>query len=380
MKTNFVTNRRRFFSAFTLVELLVVIAIIGVLIALLLPAVQAAREAARRMQCSSHFKQWGVALHNYHDTAGTFPAGATKKNRVVNAKPQNWGDGGQDSSATGPTFAMLPFMEEGSRYNEMLSHPYAQPGSGLSWWPLEGGAGPAWQNPISTILCPSDGEARMPGRGNCARINIRHCYGDASYAPRDPDDRWGTNPDARTSTRGLMTIEKWKTFADCSDGSSNTIAASERLVSGLNGVWNPDNSNARRGLLGGTDGWLSGNNPAQCLTEANKPANKDVFSDPETSQNIGTIWASGEVASVGFGANLAPNSPSCFDGWGTTFISASSFHSGGVNVLRADGSVLFVPDTINVGSQTTYQAVTGPSPYGVWGAMATPSGGESVSL
>ncbi|MGL4941828.1 MAG: DUF1559 domain-containing protein [Thermoguttaceae bacterium] len=377
-------NRRR---GFTLVELLVVIAIIGVLVALLLPAVQAAREAARRMTCTNNFKQWGVALHNYHDTNNAFPAAATKRNRIANPTPQNWGmtwDAYEDSYPTGPTFAMLPFMEEGSRYETMLGHPRAKilATDYVRWWPIEGPFGTAWTAPISTILCPSDGDARAPGHGKCARINIRYCYGDASFTPQVPEGYYSGNPDTFVSSRGLFAIEKWKTFANCSDGSSNTIAASERLTSGMNGDWAYDNSNARRGLLNGASGYLQTPTfaPSNCLNEAIKPANKGTFSNAENTNMLGVAWAIGNAISTGFGANIPPNSPSCYDGWGTIFISASSFHPGGVNVLRTDGSVVFVPDTVNASPQTAGQVKTGPSPYGVWGAMATPSGGESVSL
>src|SRR5213076_522845 len=100
-------NSRRPITGFTLVELLVVIAIIGVLVALLLPAVQAAREAARRMQCSNHMKQIGLALQNYHDTFQSLPYGA--RARYVNTSSttptgQNWG----------PSWyvGLLPFCEQ----------------------------------------------------------------------------------------------------------------------------------------------------------------------------------------------------------------------------------------------------------------------------
>ena len=82
---------------FSLIELMVVIAIIGILIALILPAVQAAREAARRMQCSNHMKQYGLALHNYHDAHKSFPAG-----RYVAEGIHDW---------MGGTFALLPFPD-----------------------------------------------------------------------------------------------------------------------------------------------------------------------------------------------------------------------------------------------------------------------------
>ena len=81
--SNCISNRLRFKGGFTLVELLVVIAIIGVLVALLLPAVQAAREAARRTQCTNHMRQWAIAMHNHHDTYGKLPYGAGNNKRTV---------------------------------------------------------------------------------------------------------------------------------------------------------------------------------------------------------------------------------------------------------------------------------------------------------
>lgn len=101
-------------SGFTLVELLVVIAIIGVLIALLLPAVQAAREAARRMQCTNNLKQLGIGMHNHHDTKGLFPPGFRSISETNTSG--NW----KTSHALGWCVFLLPFMEQNSLYEETL--------------------------------------------------------------------------------------------------------------------------------------------------------------------------------------------------------------------------------------------------------------------
>src|SRR5438105_825460 len=99
-------------SAFTLVELLVVIAIIGVLVALLLPAVQTARESARRMRCGSQLKQFGIAMHNYYDIHQSFPIGHMFR-QVVNGIPVN----AQGGTAFGWGSAILPFIEQSALYN-----------------------------------------------------------------------------------------------------------------------------------------------------------------------------------------------------------------------------------------------------------------------
>src|SRR4051812_29015687 len=98
-------------QGFTLIELLVVIAIIAVLIALLLPAVQAAREAARRTQCIDNLKQLGLALHNYHDTAGSFPLGGNPATLIPGGL-RNWG-------AWSAQTMLLPYLEQSPIYNTL---------------------------------------------------------------------------------------------------------------------------------------------------------------------------------------------------------------------------------------------------------------------
>jgi prepilin-type N-terminal cleavage/methylation domain-containing protein len=173
--------------AFTLVELLVVIAIIGMLIALLLPAVQAAREAARRMQCSNHMKQFGLALHNHHDTRDAFPMAT----QVVSVQNANNGPliHSRNYSAQ---FHVLPFMEQGARYDAVVNANHSMSVEGGIHGSFTGVQAdhPARQaiseGTIPALLCPSDPSSTRPGIGGSdglvgnrvIRCNIMTCRGD----------------------------------------------------------------------------------------------------------------------------------------------------------------------------------------------------------
>ncbi|MDR2642493.1 MAG: DUF1559 domain-containing protein, partial [Planctomycetaceae bacterium] len=160
--TSFARNSR-VVNGFTLVELLVVIAIIGVLIALLLPAVQATREAARRTQCSNKLRQIGIALHNFHDTYNKIPGHGT----------------GYENNRTA-FVVMLPFIEEIARYEQIISHDdpnsnVNQPHHDHAWW----------KGKINVLLCPSDSTGwrpyNPPGHTTGAYIPTNYCFSEADF-------------------------------------------------------------------------------------------------------------------------------------------------------------------------------------------------------
>lgn len=362
-------------SAFTLVELLVVIAIIGVLIALLLPAVQAAREAARRMQCSNNFKQWGIALHNYHDSYDSLPAGGQKKNRGATWATVD--DTRYDRLGTGPTVALFPFMEQQARYDSILSHAESIPGSGsyTTWWVLNG-TSIGMRERLPAVICPSDSDAGTPSPyRNVTRISIMYCFGDASHAPTAPPQTY--DPTAQIQYRGLFHLENWHNMSLCSDGTSNTIAVSESNTSTQANL----ETDPRRNAMTGPGAWLqmSGNRfgvPNACLSAT---AGLTILTAPAGIYR-GNFLIGARSFDNGFCMTLGPNRTSCEDPYGTMMLAASSFHPGGVLALRLDGSVPFVPDTIDTGDPNSAQNIDGPSPFGVWGAMGSPAGGESLAL
>jgi prepilin-type N-terminal cleavage/methylation domain-containing protein/prepilin-type processing-associated H-X9-DG protein len=343
-------GRFRVSRGFTLVELLVVIAIIGVLVALLLPAVQAAREAARRAQCSNNLKQLGLGLHNYHDTFNALPARSQGPTTV----------GGPDALRlrllSSGWVKLLPFIEQNALYDAISSNdpPFPDP---------RGGGFVPYRTQVATLLCPSDpGGSGLPADRQ-GRNSYRFSAGDSIR-----DNYIGPN------TRGPFAATRNKNFAVILDGLSNTIALGEAAIK-LPG---------RRDIRAGVAYVAAdvGNSPVLCYARLDAERR---YTDPI---NTGThpMWANGWMFPNGFNTVLPPNGPSCHqsnDWWNYHHgvLSASSYHPGGVNVAMLDGAVRFVSETINTGNTALPQVAWNsalPSPYGVWGAMGSIDGGEAI--
>jgi len=375
--------------AFTLVELLVVIAIIGILIALLLPAVQAAREAARRMTCTNHLKQISLAAHTFHDAHKQLPP--LNRSRMLkgvwDSTHPGANPGYDDMALCRVSWAMLlcPFIEQGALYEAYLGLLQV---ANNNWWDAT-----PWNNwtdvnvavvQIPGYMCPSDSVGPGGGQrgGNHGRISYTGCNGDVAFQNTYSSDFRGAIGPGTRQTIGLSSL---------SDGTSNTIVWGEVAIGTID-------SKMIKGGVAIEDGahWAQ---PQNCLNhrgsggELTGDFRRNIGGDnvgPESAQ--GRAWMSGEFLSGYFHTLLPPNAPSCSQDhrpyWGN-LMSASGYHTGGVNVGMGDGSVQFVSDTISTGnldrapaSYMNWQDVllSGKSPYGVWGAMGSRNGGESVSL
>ena len=362
---------------FTLVELLVVIAIIGMLIALLLPAVQMAREAARRMECSNTLKQFGLALHTHQDTYGEFPSG---NNRIVHPTNTN-----QAWNFYHPIVFLLPFFEQTALYETATSGDNAG---------KDPDGGNPWGYTFPFLLCSSD--------SNTTRSEGYNSY---VYSVGDWADKTNDNNSRgdRANRRGLFPqfYRHRNTLKSVTDGTSHTIVFSERVVSGMQnrirgayalGVnthgWNDDETDTSPNAA--ANGALTVQ-PQGCLERADLKE-KSYTGDVRLEEHFGSRWADGRTPSS-FSTILPPNSPSCQSKGGSAggdfysgrgMIAASSFHTGGVNIVFADGSVRFIVDSVNTLSAGSTTATTpvrrGRSPYGVWGALGSISGSDSATL
>ncbi|MDR1493311.1 MAG: DUF1559 domain-containing protein [Planctomycetaceae bacterium] len=345
--------------AFTLVELLVVIAIIGVLIALLLPAVQAAREAARRMQCSNNLKQIGLAVHNYHDAYKSLPSSCTP--HLVS---------GDTNGGWSYAFQILPYGEQQAVY---------EIGAPISLTTGSNSDGTVQVYKIPYHYCPSDGNGNKAGSTERKGINYFACSGDYSY-------RWKySGPD---QSRGAMTYRGYAGMESTTDGTSNTILVGEHVISGTT-----SSKLIKEGAAVDATSAPSANNADAdffnaradvCI--AHKVGN-EYNTTTVYAQIIGGQWVCGWTAFSHFNTINPPNSPACTSSQADCampmIIPPTSNHTGGVNVALVDGSVQFVSDTINnltsgVTAANARPKKSGASDYGVWGAYGTRSGGETL--
>lgn len=371
---------RRREAGFTLVELLVVIAIIGVLVALLLPAVQSAREAARRTQCSNSLKQFGLALMNYHDTFRVFPArrggtsgcsGASDLSRI-----------GCNYDRLSAFVALLPYYEQKAMADSIASGgktangTAVAPGGPAPWYTSSLGVYEPWRTQIKLLLCPSD--RVLPG-GNNAHNSYAFSMGDTlggGVAINGTTVNFGS---ASAPVRGIFGGSGRPIGLQfITDGSSNTIAMSERTTNGWYNGRAAAGEDMRTATVYNFPSVI--NNPGSCLGTTIKA----TYQSGNIKSKFGSIWTDGQAEVVAFNTVIGPNGPSCnndsnagsADAIGGA-LTAGSNHPGGVSSLLADGSVRFINQNINTGNLASPQVISGNSPYGVWGALGSISGKEA---
>ncbi|MDR1963654.1 MAG: DUF1559 domain-containing protein, partial [Planctomycetaceae bacterium] len=368
---------RNILFGFTLVELLVVIAIIGVLIALLLPAVQAAREAARRMQCTNKLKQIAIACHNHHDTRNLWPSAQMIPEAISGAKKT--GSVGTDGVPVqqlrrwGYVPQLLPFMEQQSVYDGVIQ----RLDTAVNTSPWDGIA--VLRVKISTLICPSDSVGQATDANAHSRLSYHASNGDSVMNDGETDMRKYRGP----FRDGLRAPTDMSVFAD---GTSNTVILSELCLSPAGGT---------NSIFGGV-GFPTANTPNACLATMSQ---KEYLGSgittgttaPEwfAAEGTGRYWAEALAIYSIFQTILPPNSPSCAKGStsypysSNTVMTPNSKHPGGVNAAMGDGAVRFISQTIDCGNdftQTYTNVQTGSSIYGVWGALGTVDGGESKSF
>ena len=320
-------------EGFTLVELLVVIAIIGILIALLLPAVQAAREAARRSQCTNNLKQMALATHNYHDVAKTFPRYAWQP------ASGSWGVFCGYSVHT----MILPYIEQRAIYDRLPNN--------TNWFSADGGDGnqnAAWHTRINGFVCPSDkifppNSTWFWGPG----VNYAVSVGPTLYYDDGTIGNWP----------GIFRPHWETSFADITDGTSNTILLSEFLKG------KGDNGGFHVGCPVPAS-WSGGSKVFPSEADLTTLGTTAAGNTGSYLNSHGSNWVAGSPYQTVFNTCAPPNwkYPTCtlsgdLPGYATDregCYPARSLHPGGCNHAMADASVRFLTDTIAV---PTYQAL-----------------------
>ncbi len=364
-----------------------VIAIIGVLVGLLLPAVQAAREAARRMSCSNNFKQMGLGLHNYHSAYNSLPKqmGGTV-DKTGNQVLSNWN---QLSFLVG----LLPFIEQQALW-EQYSNPSTARVDGTVQNPPWAAMGPYWEQgqyiPYRTQVpgfrCPSD--PTIATSGSYGFTNYGACLGDSHYQQHENginDQGGGTGLNEERWARGFFRTHFQTNFAQVLDGLSNTVACGELVVDSgrkeVRGVF-------ARITSGACLAPESYNTPT--LIDAARPnfyASTAVI-DGNLNKTTGRAYQCGNNGLTNMHTIRPPNSYSVSSDWHKAegFHTAASRHQGGCHVLMGDGAVKFITDSIESGDQNRTAPGCGgatgdvgmASPYGLWGKLGSKNGFETI--
>jgi prepilin-type N-terminal cleavage/methylation domain-containing protein len=322
-------------SAFTLVELLVVIAIIGILVALLLPAIQAARESARRTQCINQIHQLTLALQNYHDARKGFPPGVQNDKGELFEYPRlTW------------MMHTFPYLEEGAIFGVFNMKATAACSGGV--W-LDPANQPAVSKSVAGLLCPTDGEGDLyhnhPGcGGQAAKSNYAGFFGNVNMGGvlayfKNPNAVSTTTP--KHLPAAFMMNRKVK-ISMITDGTSHTMIIGE-ILKGVSG----DNDDIR-GVH-----WYDHVAASQIFTATLPNSSQPDFLYP--------LWCYGKE-------NLPQLNLPCRPGNGSGenhMAAARSRHSGGVQIGLTDGSARFVPDSIDLS---------------VWQALGSINNGEVVDL
>lgn len=344
---------------FTLVELLVVITIIGILTALILPAVLAARESARRMHCANNLKQIGLALHNYHSSHSVFPMGASLATSALPKATYTWNNWSCHA-------LLLPHLEAKPLYDAANFSLAVWPStvSPLGW----AANSTVSETMISMFMCPSDDLV--------GSTSLNSYYGS-----------FGTTTLGATSggCTGMFFYQVNYGIQHVQDGTSSTIAFSESLASSgeLRGghivlAEDPSLTDAITGVAGLQGGVLfdANQNPPAVLSALDTCNSAFATGEGFITATKGYRWAIGANAFTLFNTIVTPNNkryswnacrsgcaPKCYAD-NSNFSNANSHHPGGVNALMADGGVRFVKDSIELR---------------VWWSLGTRAGGEVVN-
>jgi prepilin-type N-terminal cleavage/methylation domain-containing protein/prepilin-type processing-associated H-X9-DG protein len=357
-------------KAFTLVELLVVIAIIGILVALLLPAIQAAREAARRMQCSNNLKQIGIGLHNFENSHKTLPYGSLYPDAAGDTFITNHSLQGKKLEWNWVT-AVLPFLEDAANVDQFSStwnkagDPYL-PSSGSPADPTTN-AGKVAKTIISGLICPSDTDASPP---------IFPTWKSTTYVSGPAQGLWysaslgPTIPDVCQWTAGLTGQDSAKVCMGAAFGTPPTPPSTVPVAPA------PCYSNTRAPCLqsGFSVGMFSRSRDAVSFRKVTDGLSKTIMAGevlPYLSCHMCVFCINVPLTSTHIPFNLPPDVSKDFDDR-TNCESADaqrttgyrSRHPGGAHLLMGDGSVSFVAETIDVF---------------VYNAMGTTAGGETIT-